>query len=141
MKKLDVVANEIFINCLSSSGVVSIMVSEENENIIKVEAPFLGGKYKVVFDPLDGSSNIDSGITIGTIFGIYDESNEVLSPGSSLISAGYALYGSFTALVLAVGNDVNCYTLDPVSFSLFIFIGKNLGEFILTTPNVYILGS
>jgi fructose-1,6-bisphosphatase I len=71
VKKLDVVANNIFINSLISSGKVSVMVSEENEDTIFVTDENMRGGYCVVFDPLDGSSNIDSGISIGTIFGIY----------------------------------------------------------------------
>lgn len=132
MKKLDVLANDIFINSLTSSGKVSLMVSEENEDAIIVQDETLKGKYCVVFDPLDGSSNIDSGVSIGTIFGVYqieDPNTEligsVLRPGREMVAAGYALYGSFTVLVLSTGNGVNGYTLDP-----------NLGEFILTNPNV-----
>lgn len=71
VKKLDVVANNIFINSLRSSGKVAVMVSEEDEQTIFVTEPGLKGSYVVVFDPLDGSSNIDSGVSIGTIFGIY----------------------------------------------------------------------
>lgn len=70
VKKLDVIANDIFINSLKTSGKVAVMVSEENENAVFVQAP-LKGKYCVVFDPLDGSSNIDCGVSVGTIFGIY----------------------------------------------------------------------
>ena len=130
VKKLDVIANEIFINSLTSSGKVKVMVSEENENIVIVQDKALQGKYGVVFDPLDGSSNIDTGISIGTIFGIYRcdgeaEEKALLKPGKEMVAAGYALYGSFTVLVLSTGNGVNGYTLDP-----------NLGEFILTNPNV-----
>lgn len=129
---MDVLANDIFINSLTSSGKVSLMVSEENEDAIIVQDETLKGKYCVVFDPLDGSSNIDSGVSIGTIFGVYqieDPNTEligsVLRPGREMVAAGYALYGSFTVLVLSTGNGVNGYTLDP-----------NLGEFILTNPNV-----
>lgn len=71
MKKLDVISNDIFINSLVSSGQVALMVSEENEEAILVTDPLLRGGYAVVFDPLDGSSNIDSGVGVGTIFGIY----------------------------------------------------------------------
>lgn len=71
VQKLDVISNEIFINSLVSSGQVSLMVSEENEEAILVTDPLLRGGYAVVFDPLDGSSNIDSGVGVGTIFGIY----------------------------------------------------------------------
>lgn len=100
-----------------------MMVSEENENVILVEDPALKGKYCIVFDPLDGSSNIDAGVSIGTIFGIYqiqDESscsiNDLLRPGREMIAAGYAMYGSFTILVLATSDGVNGFTLDPVYF-------------------------
>lgn len=70
MKKLDIISNEVFINCISSSGKVSIMVSEENQDAIIVSSSGTA-KYAVVFDPLDGSSNIDAGVSIGSIFGIY----------------------------------------------------------------------
>lgn len=133
VKKLDVVANEIFINSLRSSGKVAVMVSEENEQAILVDSA-AGGAYCVVFDPLDGSSNIDSGVSIGTIFGIYHVKEgstgslaDVLRPGSEMIAAGYAMYGSFTSLVLTTGGPVHGYTLDP-----------NLGEFILTNPDMQI---
>lgn len=128
VKKLDVVANEIFINCLSSSGKVSAMVSEEDENIIILESKSSSRKYCVAFDPLDGSSNIEAGVSIGTIFGIYhiDESRQT-SPencffraGSNLISTGYALYGSFTIMVLALEDEVNGYTLDPVRYNILV---------------------
>ena len=125
VKKLDVLANEIFINSLTSSGKVCAMVSEENEHIIQIKDPELRGRYVVVFDPLDGSSNIDAGVPVGTIFGSYSLSDDIiklpeipldaiLRPGSEMIAAGYAMYGSFTTLVLSTGNGVNGYTLDPV---------------------------
>lgn len=126
VQKLDVVANEIFINSLKSSGKVAMMVSEENEEIIVVDDPMLRGKYVVVFDPLDGSSNIDSGVSIGTIFGIFeakdmpDEKSNFLRSGRELVAAGYALYGSFTIMVLSTGNEVNGYTLDPVKSHIFM---------------------
>lgn len=98
------------------------MVSEENENAIFVDDPVLKGRYCVVFDPLDGSSNIDSGVSIGTIFGIYHVAegssgvlSDVLRPGRQMVAAGYAMYGSFTILVLATSQGVNGFTLDPVS--------------------------
>lgn len=121
VKKLDVVANEIFINCLQSSGKVAVMVSEENEEAIFVHDSLHNGQYSVVFDPLDGSSNIDAGVSIGTIFGIYQARGrtdgtvqDVLRPGREMVAAGYAMYGSFTILVLATAQGVNGYTLDPV---------------------------
>lgn len=132
-KKLDVLANEIFINALKSSGKVSMMVSEEDEEAIIVEEN-LKGKYCVVFDPLDGSSNIDAGVSIGTIFGIYKvnegsngELKDVLRPGRDLVCAGYCMYGSSCNLVISTGNGVDGFTLDPA-----------IGEFVLTHPNIKI---
>ncbi|KAL7752646.1 Fructose-1,6-bisphosphatase [Sorochytrium milnesiophthora] len=142
-KKLDVLANEIFINSLRSSGKVSIMVSEENENIIIVSdadreagedgTPGMGASYAVVFDPLDGSSNIDAGVSIGTIFGVYKvlpgskgSEKDVLRPGRDMVCAGYCTYGSSTNLVISTNKGtVDGYTLDTT-----------IGEFILTHPNI-----
>jgi fructose-1,6-bisphosphatase I len=113
-----------------------VLVSEENEEAIIVDAP-LRGKYCVCFDPLDGSSNIDCGVSIGTIFGIYmikDKDNvtldDVLQPGTDMLAAGYCMYGSSCTLVLSTGNGVNGFTLDP-----------SLGEFILTHPNIKVCDS
>lgn len=131
-KKLDVLSNEVFVNALISSGRTSLLVSEEVEEAIFVQSP--RGKYIVVFDPLDGSSNIDCGVSIGTIFGIYMVKNETevsledaLQPGNKLVAAGYCMYGSSCTFVLSSGNGVNGFTLDP-----------SLGEFILTNPNIKI---
>ncbi|KAI9140239.1 fructose-1-6-bisphosphatase [Paraphysoderma sedebokerense] len=135
-KKLDVLANEIFINSLRSSGKVCVMVSEEDDDAIFVSpaAGDSGAKYCVVFDPLDGSSNIDAGVSIGTIFGIYKVKSgskgtldDVLRPGREMVCAGYCMYGSSTTFVMTTGNGVNGYTLDP-----------SIGEFILTHPNIQI---
>ncbi|PON90688.1 Fructose-1,6-bisphosphatase [Trema orientale] len=132
-KKLDVLSNEVFLKALISSGRTCILVSEENEEPILVE-PSKRGRYIVVFDPLDGSSNIDCGVSIGTIFGIYtvkDQENptleDVLRPGKTMVAAGYCMYGSSCTLVLSTGSGVNGFTLDP-----------SLGEFILTHPNIKI---
>ncbi|XP_004485532.1 fructose-1,6-bisphosphatase, cytosolic-like [Cicer arietinum] len=132
-KKLDVISNEVFVKALISSGRTCLLVSEEIEDAIIVP-PALRGKYIVVFDPLDGSSNIDCGVSIGTIFGIYtvkDTANvaveAALQSGSSLVAAGYCMYGSSCTFVLSTGNGVNGFTLDP-----------SLGEFILTHPNIKI---
>jgi fructose-1,6-bisphosphatase I len=132
-KKLDVLANEIFVNSLVSCGKVAMLVSEELEEPIIVDHR---NKYIVVFDPLDGSSNIDSGVSIGTIFGVYTNeasSNDEMvrrlgaKRGRDMVAAGYAMYGSFTFMVLSTGDGVvNGYTLDPT-----------LGEFILTNPMVH----
>jgi len=130
-----VFANDVFINCLKFSDQVDIMGSEENDEpiILKHE----GGGYSIVFDPLDGSSNIDANISVGTIFGIYGKTEtgtdaktsvkDVLRPGKELLAAGYALYGSATMIVLTTGNGANGFVLDPV-----------IGEFILTHQNIQI---
>ncbi|KAK4800668.1 hypothetical protein SAY86_021155 [Trapa natans] len=132
-KKLDVLSNEVFIKALVSSGRTCILVSEEDEEATFVQPP-LRGKYSVVFDPLDGSSNIDCGVSIGTIFGIYmikdahePTIEDVLQPGKNMLAAGYCMYGSSCTLVLSTGSGVNGFTLDP-----------SLGEFILTHPDIKI---
>ncbi|KAJ3677909.1 hypothetical protein LUZ60_001712 [Juncus effusus] len=132
-KKLDVLSNEVFVKALVSSGRTCILVSEEDEEATFVD-PALRGKYCVVFDPLDGSSNIDCGVSIGTIFGVYsvkDVENasldDVLQPGKNMVAAGYCMYGSSCTLVLSTGYGVNGFTLDP-----------SLGEFILTHADIKI---
>ncbi|KAF8902141.1 fructose-1,6-bisphosphatase [Gymnopilus junonius] len=132
-KKLDVLSNDIMVNALRASGKTAVLVSEELEDAIIIEEKHRG-RYCVVFDPLDGSSNIDAGVNIGTIFGIYrvrDDSagtvEDVLRPGSEMVAAGYTMYGSSANLVLSTGSGVNGYTLDAA-----------LGEFILTHPNITI---
>ncbi|KAI0686727.1 fructose-1,6-bisphosphatase [Cytidiella melzeri] len=132
-KKLDVLSNDIMVNSLRASGKTAVLVSEELEDAIIIEDKYKG-KYCVVFDPLDGSSNIDAGVNIGTIFGIYQIApgskgtiSDVLRPGSEMVAAGYTMYGSSANLVLSTGNGVNGYTLDAA-----------LGEFILTHPNIKI---
>ncbi|XP_052795744.1 fructose-1,6-bisphosphatase 1-like [Mya arenaria] len=132
-KKLDVLANDLFINMFKSSFLTCVMVSEENEKVIIVDKEDRG-KYMVVFDPLDGSSNIDCLVSIGTIFGIYRREGEgevsekdVLLPGNKLVGAGYALYGSACMIVLTTGNGVNGFMLDPA-----------IGEFLLTERNMRI---
>ena len=132
VKKLDELSNSIFINSLISSKKCAVLVSEENENAIIVDQN-VRGKYCVVFDPLDGSSNIDCGVSIGTIFGIYRIKGDVkevsladvLRPGNEMVAAGYCLYGSSTILIVSTGKGVNGYTLD-----------SSIGEFILTHPDL-----
>uniref|UniRef100_A0A5F9CLJ6 Fructose-1,6-bisphosphatase 1 n=1 Tax=Oryctolagus cuniculus TaxID=9986 RepID=A0A5F9CLJ6_RABIT len=133
VKKLDVLSNDLVMNMLKSSFATCVLVSEEDKNAIIVE-PEKRGKYVVCFDPLDGSSNIDCLVSIGTIFGIYrkkstDEpsTKDALQPGRNLVAAGYALYGSATMLVLATDSGVNCFMLDPA-----------LGEFVLVEKDVKI---
>jgi len=134
VKKLDVLANDIFRNSLIASGKVSLLVSEEDEHAMVVENPAQRGKYIVTFDPLDGSSNIDCGVSIGTIFGIFrveDDTNvgmkDLIRSGRHLVAAGYCMYGSYCEMILSVGNGVNGFTLDPA-----------IGEFIMTHPNIVI---
>jgi fructose-1,6-bisphosphatase I len=133
VKKLDVLSNELMINMIESSFTGALLVSEENDDVIEIE-PSKQGKYIVAFDPLDGSSNIDCLVSIGTIFAIYRKTTDgpptvkdALQPGRQLVAAGYALYGSATMIVLCTGASVNGFTLDPA-----------LGEFLLTHPNIRI---
>ncbi|CAJ0609305.1 unnamed protein product [Cylicocyclus nassatus] len=133
VKKLDVLSNELMINMVRSSYTCSAMISEENEQMIEVEES-KKGKYIVTFDPLDGSSNIDCLVSIGTIFGIWRKQDDgpvtkadLLQSGRSMVAGGYCLYGSATMVVLSTGRGVNGFTLDPT-----------LGEFILTHPKMQI---
>jgi len=133
VQKLDILSNDLFINMLRSSYTVCAMVSEENENIIEVETE-KQGKYIVYFDPLDGSSNIDCLVSIGSIFSIAKKTTDgpvtmkdVLQPGKDFVASGYALYGSATMVVVTTGNGVNGFTLDPT-----------IGEFLLTDPQMKI---
>ena len=119
------------IEVLRRSGCVAAMASEEENDFVIVEGDS-AGDYIVVFDPLDGSSNIDVGVSIGTIFGVYrKESNEqislesILRAGREQVAAGYIVYGSSTVLVYSAGRTVDCFTLDPSS-----------GEFFLTRQDV-----
>lgn len=130
-KKLDVIGDEIFINAMKSSNNVKVLVSEEQEDLIVFEG---GGRYAVCTDPIDGSSNIDAGVSVGTIFGIYrlDENSsgsirDVLRKGTEMVAAGYTMYGASAHLMLTTGYGVNGFTLDT-----------QLGEFILTLPNLKI---
>jgi len=133
VKKLDVFSNDVFINCMKFTGRIAVMASEENEDPIFCEGA-KDGKYCIVFDPLDGSSNIDANVSVGTIFGIYkvrDVGNpsieDLLQPGSHQVCSGYAMYGGACMLVLSFGKDVQGFTLDP-----------SIGEFVLTHPNIRI---
>jgi fructose-1,6-bisphosphatase I len=121
-KKLDIITNEIMIDNLIKTKCCSILLSEENEDAIIVDKEFRG-KYMVAFDPLDGSSNIDCNVCIGTIFSIYKDTNtdiinnldkEILRNGSSIICAGYIIYGPATEMVITIEEKpgVQKYTLD-----------------------------
>ncbi|HEY0666228.1 MAG TPA: class 1 fructose-bisphosphatase [Gallionella sp.] len=134
-KKLDVITNDIMINSLSWSGHLAGMASEEMDDMFPIPAQFPRGKYLITFDPLDGSSNIDVNISVGTIFSILrcpegvtnPTAKDFLQPGTKQVCAGYALYGPNTMLVLTTGHGVNGFTLD-----------RDVGEFYLTHPNMTI---
>ncbi len=136
VKKLDIFANEQFIRALSAGGATCMIASEENEDFIKVDSPVSrNAKYIVLMDPLDGSSNIDVNVSIGTIFSIYRRDEEegepglkdCLQPGVNQVAAGYVIYGSSTMLVYTTGFGVNGFTLDP-----------SIGEFFLSHRNMQI---
>lgn len=133
-QKLDVIANNLFIKSLSNGGEVCAIISEEDEDITDTGNP--EGKYVIAMDPLDGSSNIDVNVSIGTIFSIYRRQSPVGAPvddadifqkGVKQVGAGYTLYGSSTMLVYTTGHGVNGFTLEP-----------SLGEFLLSHPNMKI---
>jgi fructose-1,6-bisphosphatase I len=123
VQKLDVIANQTVMQFLGNRGNVAIMASEENEEPVVVERDRKRGKYVVVFDPLDGSSNIDVNVSVGTIFSILrrdpdpsgtrDIMADVLQPGVRQVAAGYVVYGSSTMLVYSAGSGVHGFTLDP----------------------------
>jgi fructose-1,6-bisphosphatase I len=135
VQKLDVYANKVFINSLNYIGKICVMASEEDENMIMIPQDYPKGDYVVMFDPLDGSSNIDVNVSIGTIFGIYKRVSDsgdgtledCLQPGYKLFGAGYIIYSSSIILVYSTGNGVNGFSLDP-----------SVGEFVLSHPNIKI---
>ena len=138
-KKLDVLSNDVFIQRTEWAGNLAGMASEEMDLPYQIPAQYPRGKYLIVFDPLDGSSNIDVNVSVGSIFSILRAPQEVIDsgrdvvdadfyqPGAKQMAAGYALYGPTTMLVLTVGDGVNGFTLDPT-----------LGEFMLTHPKLMI---
>jgi fructose-1,6-bisphosphatase I len=135
-KKLDVYANEQFIAALSSGGECCIVASEENDDMVRIDSEVSkNAKYIVAIDPLDGSSNIDCNVAVGTIFSIYRRITkdglptleDVLQKGTNQVAAGYIIYGSSTMLVYTTGKGVNGFTLDP-----------SIGEFCLSHPNLKI---
>jgi fructose-1,6-bisphosphatase I len=134
-KKLDVLSNDILIRTNEWAGHLAAMASEEMDEVYAIPARYPRGKYLLVFDPLDGSSNIDVNISVGTIFSILrcpagvsvPTAQDFLQPGTKQVCAGYALYGPSTMLVLTTGHGVNGFTLD-----------RDVGEFILTHPDMRI---
>ena len=129
-QKLDVYANDLFIRMLRNQGEVCAVASEENDDIVHFDN---GGKYVVTMDPLDGSSNIDVNVSIGTIFSIYRRIStgpkatmeDFMQPGTAQVTAGYIVYGSSTMLVYTTGHGVNGFTLDP-----------SIGTFCLSHPDM-----
>lgn len=136
VQKLDVLANRILIRCVEAGGHVCVMASEENDDIIPIPPGYPHGKYVLMFDPLDGSSNIDVNISIGTIFSIHRRKTAVgpgtvddcLQKGTEQVAAGYVIYGSSTMLVYTMGDGVHGFTLDPL-----------IGEFFLSHENLRLL--
>ena len=133
-QKLDVFANDTLIQCLGCRRSVGVLASEENEAPMVTPHLSPDAKYAVVFDPLDGSSNIDVNVSVGTTFSIFARPDQgcfdnpeawVLQPGSKQIAAGYVVYGSSTVMIYTSGNGVFGFTLDP-----------NIGAFILSHPNI-----
>jgi fructose-1,6-bisphosphatase I len=134
VKKLDIFANDMMIKAMDHGGHLCVMASEEEEDIIHIPPEFYIGKYVLLFDPLDGSSNIDANVSIGTIFSIYKRVSpeggpgtmeDCLQPGKNQLAAGYIIYGSSTIFVYTVGNGVHGFTLDP-SFGEFILSHKDI---------------
>ncbi len=134
-KKLDVISNELFLECNEWTGRLAAMASEEMDDVYQLPTQYPRGRYLLVFDPLDGSSNIDVNVSVGTIFsimrcpdGVIDPVEaDFLQPGTEQVCAGYALYGSATMMVLTTGHGVNGFTLD-----------QPVGEFVLTHPEMTI---
>jgi fructose-1,6-bisphosphatase I len=140
VKKLDVYANDVLTNVMKQGGHICAVCSEEEENFIPIEDRFVDNKYvtnKYIchFDPLDGSSNIEVNVSIGTIFSVYKRVSvsgpgsleDCLQKGTEQVAAGYVIYGSSTVLVYTTGNGVHVFTLDP-----------SVGEFLLSNENVKI---
>lgn len=134
-KKLDVITNDIMMRHNEWAGHLAGMASEEMDDVYPIPTRYPLGKYLLVFDPLDGSSNVDINISVGTIFSILRApvagraalAEDFLQPGTKQVCAGYALYGSSTMLVLTTGHGVNGFTLD-----------RDVGEFLLTHPSMKI---
>jgi len=135
VRKLDEFANEVIFKALDHTGHLCGMASEEVEDFIPIPDRFPTGNYCVLFDPLDGSSNIDANVSVGTIFSVHRKVSDhargcvedCLQPGTKQVAAGYIVYGSSTMLVYTTGNGVHGFTLEP-----------SIGEFLLSHPNIRI---
>ncbi len=134
-KKMDIITNDVFLQTNDWAGHLAAMASEEMDDIYHIPDGSPRGKYLLTFDPLDGSSNMDVNVSVGTIFSILRFNGDIENPtaedflqaGTEQVCAGYALYGPSSMLVLTTGNGVNGFTLD-----------SNIGEFVLTHPNMTI---
>ena len=134
-KKLDVISNEILLEANEWGGHLAAMASEEMESIHPIPNRYPMGEYMLLFDPLDGSSNIDVNVSIGTIFSVLKapegmrtpQEQDFMQPGSRQVAAGYAVYGPQTVLVLTTGNGVHCFTLD-----------REMGSWVLTQRDMQI---
>lgn len=131
-QKLDVIANDILMTCLGNRPSVAVVASEEDEEPTILRRGAEGGKYCVVFDPLDGSSNLDVCVSVGTIFSILRNDPTIpgavetlCQPGTAQVAAGYILYGSSTVFVLTTGNGVDMFVLDPAIGS-FVLVKNNI---------------
>ncbi|TVQ97161.1 MAG: class 1 fructose-bisphosphatase [Desulfovibrionales bacterium] len=136
VRKLDEFANRVLVHRLQRAGVLCALASEENADLIPIPADCPQGDYILIFDPLDGSSNIDANVSIGTIFSIFRRVSpcgepvsmaDILQRGIQQVAAGYIIYGSSTMLVYTTGNGVHGFTLDP-----------SIGEFLLSHPDIQI---
>lgn len=135
VKKLDEFADDVIFNAFDHTGLVCCMASEEHEEIRHIPEKFTTGRYALLYDPLDGSSNIDANVSIGTIFSVHSKISDVergseedcLQTGRKQIAAGYVVYGSSVMMVYTTGNGVHGFTLDP-----------SIGEFLLSHPDIQI---
>jgi fructose-1,6-bisphosphatase I len=135
VKKLDEFADQIIYKSMDHLGHLCVMASEENEDLLHIPPNYPNGKYVLLYDPLDGSGNIDANITVGSIFSIYRRvtasgsgtMQDVLQPGHRQVAAGYALFGSSMMFVYSTGHGVHGFTLDP-----------SVGEFLLSHENIRI---
>lgn len=135
VKRLDEYAHDVIFRALDHSGHLAVMASEESEEVIPIPDKFPTGNYALLYDPLDGSSNIEANVSVGTIFSLHRKISkgergsleDCLQPGFKQVAAGYVVYGSSTMLVYTTGNGVHGFTLDP-----------GIGEFLLSHPEIRI---
>jgi fructose-1,6-bisphosphatase I len=135
VRKLDEYSHEVIFKALDHGGHLAVMASEEADDVLPIPDKFRAGRYVLLYDPLDGSSNIDANVSVGTIFSVHRKITtgergtleDCLQPGYRQVAAGYVVYGSSTMLVYTTGNGVHGFTLDPT-----------IGEFLLSHPHIQI---